>query len=187
MEHTLQQYDNELQACRKLFLRKTEDYGTSWRILRPSSLTDQIYIKAARIRSIDEKGKARVDEPIEDAFRAMVNYGIMALVQLSIPLVDMQDTELSLEVATQQYDRYAAIVRTLMIAKNHDYGEAWRDMRISSMTDLILMKLLRIKQIEENDGITKVSEGLDSNYMDIINYAMFCLIKLTEEKTIEKS
>lgn len=186
MEHTLQQYDNELLACRKLFVKKTADYGTSWRILRPSSLTDQIYIKAARIRSIDEKGTSKVEEPVEDAFRAMVNYGIMALVQLSLPLEDMQDTELALEVVTEEYDKFGSIVRDLMIAKNHDYGEAWRDMRVSSMTDLILMKLLRIKQIEENNGITQVSEGLDSNYMDIINYALFCLIKLTEYKAIKQ-
>ncbi len=182
MEHTLRQYDNELEACRSLFLKKTEDYGTSWRILRPSSLTDQIFIKASRIRSIDEKGISKVEEPMHDAFRAMVNYGIMALIQLSLPLDDMQDTELELDVAIAQYDKFATIVRDLMIAKNHDYGEAWRDMRISSMTDLVLMKLLRIKQIEENDGVTTVSEGLDSNYMDIINYALFCLIKLSESK-----
>lgn len=185
MEDTLRQYDNELKACRKLFLKKTEDYGTSWRILRPSSLTDQIYIKASRIRSIDEKGTSKVEEPVEDAFRAMVNYGIMALVQLSFPLEDMQDTELTLEVASEQYDKFATVVRNLMIDKNHDYGEAWRDMRVSSMTDLVLMKLLRIKQIEENDGVTIVSEGLDSNYMDIINYALFCLIKLTESRTAD--
>ena len=182
VEHTLRQYNNELEACRSLFLKKTEDYGTSWRILRPSSLTDQIFIKASRIRSIDEKGISKVEEPLDDAFRAMVNYGIMALVQLSLPLDDMQDTELELDVAIAQYDKFETIVRDLMIAKNHDYGEAWRDMRISSMTDLILMKLLRIKQIEENDGVTTVSEGLDSNYMDIINYALFCLIKFTESK-----
>jgi len=178
VEHTLRQYDNELEACRSLFLRKTEDYGTSWRILRPSSLTDQIFIKASRIRSIDEKGISKVEEPMHDAFRAMVNYGIMALIQLSLPLDDMQDTELELDVAIAQYDKFATIVRELMIAKNHDYGEAWRDMRVSSLTDLILQKLMRVKQIEGNDGKTIVSEGIDANYQDIVNYAIFALIHL---------
>lgn len=162
-------------------MKKTQDYGTSWRILRPSSLTDQIYIKASRVRSIDEKGGAKVDEPADDAFRAMVNYGLMALIQLANPIAEGEDIELSYNQAKDQYAHFEKIVQNLMIAKNHDYGEAWRDMRVSSMTDLILMKLLRIKQIEENDGKTIVSEGLDSNYMDIINYALFCLIKLSEE------
>lgn len=182
MKKTLDQYDAELQKCRSLFLKKTKDYGTSWRILRPSSLTDQIFIKAARLRSVDEKGISKVDEPQEDAFVGIVNYGIMALIQLDYPVNEDLDTELSVETATELYDKYANIVKELMIAKNHDYGEAWRDMRISSMTDLVLMKLLRIKQIEENKGKTIVSEGLDANYMDIINYALFCLIKLTEIK-----
>lgn len=182
MSNTERQYDEEIKKCKDLFLKKTKDYGTSWRILRPSSLTDQIFIKASRIRSIDEKGSAKVDEPADDAFRAMVNYGLMALIQLENPVTENLDVELTYEVAKSHYEHFANVVRELMIAKNHDYGEAWRDMRISSMTDLILMKLLRIKQIEENDGKTIVSEGLDSNYMDIINYALFCLIKMTEDK-----
>ena len=161
-----------------MFLNKTKDYGTSWRILRPSSLTDQIFIKAARIRSIDEKQVSKVDEPIEDAFQGIVNYGIMALIQLDNPLSSLQETEWTYDTATASYDKYIEVVRELMLKKNHDYGEAWRDMRVSSMNDLILMKLMRIKQIEDNRGKTIVSEGLDGNYMDIINYAMFCLIKL---------
>jgi len=181
LNNTIKQYDDELGKCKSLFLNKTKDYGTSWRILRPSSLTDQIFIKASRIRSIDEKGNAKVEEPADDAFRAMVNYGLMALIQLELPLNNNLDTELPFKEASKYYEKYAVIVRDLMLAKNHDYGEAWRDMRISSMTDLILMKLLRIKQIEENQGKTIVSEGLASNYMDIINYALFCLIKMTEE------
>ena len=183
MEHTLRQYDNELEACRSLFLKKTEDYGTSWRILRPSSLTDQIFIKASRIRSIDEKGISKVEEPLDDAFRAMVNYGIMALVQLSLPLDDMQDTELELDLAIAQYDKFATIVRDLMIAKNHDYGEAWRDMRVKSLTDLILVKILRIKEMEDNQGQSDLSEGIDANLYDMINYSIFALIKLGEAKT----
>ena len=186
LKDTLQQYDDQLDKCRDLFLNKTKDYGTSWRILRPKSLTDQIFIKAARIRSIDEKGTSKVEEPADDAFRAMVNYGIMALIQLDIPVDDVMNVELDYDIAESNYKKYASVVRELMLAKNHDYGEAWRDMRVSSMTDLILMKLLRIKQIEENNGNTIVSEGLDSNYMDIINYAMFCLIKISEQE-IEKS
>ena len=182
MKNTLSQYQTELEKCRCLFLKKTKDYGTSWRILRPSSLTDQIFIKAARLRSLEEKGEAKVDEPIDDAFMAIVNYGIMALIQLELPVSENLDVELEFERAEELYNQQVKIVEDLMIAKNHDYGEAWRDMRISSMTDLILMKLLRIKQIEENDGITIVSEGLASNYMDIINYALFCLIKMTEKE-----
>ncbi len=182
MSKTEKQYDDQIAMCKELFLKKTKDYGTSWRILRPSSLTDQIYIKASRIRSIDEKGDSKVDEPADDAFRAMVNYGLMALIQLEHPVSDSLDVELSFDDAKRHYEHFADIVRSLMLAKNHDYGEAWRDMRISSMTDLILMKLLRIKQIEENDGKTIVSEGLDSNYMDIINYALFCLIKMSENE-----
>ncbi len=161
-----------------MFRNKTKDYGTSWRILRPSSLTDQIFIKAARIRSVTEKQEAKVDEPIEDAFQAIVNYGLMALIQLDHPLDSLQETEWEYDKASSTYEKYANQVRDLMLKKNHDYGEAWRDMRVSSMNDLILMKLMRIKQIEDNAGKTIVSEGLDSNYMDIINYAMFCLIKL---------
>lgn len=178
--NTIEEYNRALHSCKSIFLKKAMDYGTSWRILRTSSLTDQLFIKASRIRSLEEKGVSLVEEPIEDAYQAMVNYGIMALIQLD----EREDLlELSTEYAEQWYDEKSSIVRELMLKKNHDYGEAWRDMRTSSMTDLILMKLLRIKRIEENDGKTIISEGLDANYMDIINYSLFALIKLKEKKT----
>lgn len=157
-----------------------EDYGPSWRILRLPSLTDQLYIKAKRIRSIQEKQVNKVGEQIDGEFVALVNYSIMALIQLAIEVAEEPD--LDVEKAMQLYDNTAESIRDLMFAKNHDYGEAWRDMRIASMTDLILVKLLRIKQIEDNDGKTKVSEGIDSNFMDIANYAIFCLIVLGEQK-----
>ena len=175
---SLEQYNRVLESCRALFEKKTEDYGTSWRILRLPSLTDQIFIKAGRIRSIQEKGVRKIDEPIEGEFKAIINYGIMALVQSELgpdgPL------DLTTEDALQAYDAQADAIRTLFLAKNHDYGEAWRDMRVSSMTDLILMKLLRIKQIENNDGVTRVSEGVEGNYQDIVNYAIFALILIGE-------
>lgn len=179
MTQTIQQYDRIIDQCRELFEKKTIDYGTAWRILRPSSLTDQIYIKAARIRSIQEKGMAKVNEPISDEFVGIINYSIMALIQLEH--TDVSEIEIGIEKALLWYDEYAQKTRALMLAKNHDYGEAWRDMRISSMTDLILMKLLRVKSIEENDGTTIVSEGLDANYMDIMNYAIFALILIDEQ------
>jgi len=160
---------------------KTQDYGTAWRVLRPSSLTDQIYIKASRIRSIQEKGKMKVDEQIDDAFRAIVNYSLMAMIQLEYA-VEAEKYEIETDKLMRLYDGYVRETRQLMMDKNHDYGEAWRDMRVSSMTDLILMKLLRVKQIEENDGKTIVSEGLKANYQDIMNYAIFALIQLSEVK-----
>ena len=175
---TIAQYDEQLGKCREIYLKKTKDYGTAWRILRPSSLTDQLYIKAKRIRSIEEKGEQKVDEGIENEFIGLVNYSIMALVQLEMPAEE--DIELSESDAAKYYNNYAEKTRALMIAKNHDYGEAWREMRISSLTDLILMKLLRIKQIEDNKGKTLISEGLDAGYQDIINYALFALIRLNE-------
>jgi hypothetical protein len=175
---TISQYDAQLSKCREIYLKKTKDYGTAWRILRPSSLTDQLYIKAKRIRSIEEKGEQKVDEGIENEFIGLVNYSIMALIQLEMPAD--AEMELSETEAAEHYDKYAAITRDLMIAKNHDYGEAWREMRISSLTDLILMKLLRIKQIEDNKGKTLISEGLDAGYQDIINYSLFALIRLNE-------
>ena len=175
---TIAQYDEQLGKCREIYLKKTKDYGTAWRILRPSSLTDQLYIKAKRIRSIEEKGEQKVDEGIENEFIGLVNYSIMALVQLEIPAD--AELELSETEASKLYDNYAEKTRDLMIAKNHDYGEAWREMRISSLTDLILMKLLRIKQIEDNKGKTLISEGLDAGYQDIINYSLFALIRLNE-------
>lgn len=181
MNNTSQQYDTCISAAKDIFMKKTADYGTAWRILRPSSLTDQIYIKASRIRSIEEKGTSKIDEPVEDEYIGIINYCVMAIVQL-----EMKPEEgLDLQVAEAEalYDKWTTVAKDLMTNKNHDYGEAWRDMRVSSMTDLILMKLLRIKQIEENDGQTIISEGLDANYLDIINYAVFALIKLSEAKS----
>ncbi len=180
MEKTLDQFRQVVRHCRDLFLKKTVDYGTAWRILRPASITDQLYIKALRIRSIEEKGAQKVDDPIEGEFVGLVNYSVMAIIQLSLP----EDTPLELaprEVETL-FDQHIAENIRLLQAKNHDYGEAWRLMRISSMTDLILQKLLRIKQIEDNAGQTIVSEGLEANYRDIINYAVFALIRLSESK-----
>ncbi|MDG1716738.1 MAG: DUF1599 domain-containing protein [Saprospiraceae bacterium] len=160
-------------------MKKTIDYGTAWRILRTSSITDQIFIKASRIRSIEEKGISRIDEPVQDEYIGIVNYCVMALVQLEMNSED--DLDLEVSEAEGLYDKWVEVSKELMEDKNHDYGEAWRDMRVSSMTDLILMKLLRVKQIEENEGQTIISEGLDANYLDIINYAIFALIKLSEK------
>lgn len=180
MNKTLEQFREVIGRCRELFEHKTADYGTAWRILRPSSITDQLYIKAMRIRSIEEKGKQKVSDPVEAEFTGLVNYSILALVQLEIgsdaPL------ELSLGEAVSLYNAQVEENLRLLQNKNHDYGEAWRQMRISSMTDLILQKLLRIKQIEDNAGATLVSEGVAANYRDIINYAVFCLIKMDEAK-----
>ena len=180
MEKTLQQFDQVVDACREIFLNKTRDYGTAWRILRPSSLTDQLFIKARRIRSIEESGTQKVADSIEQEYIGLVNYGVLALIQMSTP--DEAGLELGLEKASALYEQQIAETKALMQSKNHDYGEVWRDMRISSMTDLILMKLLRIKQIEDNAGRTRISEGIDANYMDIVNYAIFALIKLKEQE-----
>ncbi len=178
MEKTLKQYDTQVAKCQEVFEKKTKDYGTAWRILRPSSLTDQLYIKASRIRSLEELGEQKVEEGIEPEYIGLVNYSIMALIQLD--LKENDPLELDFERATSLYKEYMEATRELMIAKNHDYGEAWREMRVSSLTDLILMKLLRVKQIEDNEGKTLISEGLDANYQDIINYALFALIRLDE-------
>lgn len=178
IEQTLKQYDGVLSKCRDIYNKKTKDYGTAWRILRSSSLTDQIFIKANRIRTIQQTGENKVGENIQDEFVGIVNYCIMALVQLDDPEGEL---ELSPDKAISLYENYAHITRDLMIRKNHDYGEAWRDMRVSSLTDLILMKVLRVKQIEDNQGKTLISEGIDANYMDMINYAIFALIKLEED------
>ena len=181
LSKTAQQYDQAIAVCRDIFTKKTADYGTAWRILRTSSLTDQIYIKASRIRSIQEKGGAsKIDEGIASEFVGIVNYSIMALIQLEKGSDDSLD--LSLEEALGLYNHHVEATKQLMMDKNHDYGEAWREMRISSITDLILMKLIRTKSIEDNDGQTLISEGLDANYMDMLNYAVFALIKLNEEK-----
>jgi hypothetical protein len=180
MANTSIQYDNIIKKCRDLFIKKMQDYGTSWRILRLESLTDQIFIKAKRIRSIQESGVNLVGEKSENEFVAIINYGIMALIQCE--LGEDYNIELSYSKVEEMYDKYAAQTKDLMLKKNHDYGEAWRDMRTSSMTDLILQKILRLKQIEDNKGKTLVSEGVEANYSDIINYAIFCLIRLSEDK-----
>lgn len=179
MEKTLEQYDRLLDRCKDIFLTKTKDYGTAWRILRTSSLTDQLYIKAKRIRGLEENTEQKIEEPADVEYIGLVNYSLMALIQMTLP----EDAPLDLppEQVEQLYTRFAEATRELMINKNHDYGEVWREMRISSLTDLILMKLLRVKQIEDNEGATLISEGLDANYMDIINYAIFALIKLEEQ------
>ena len=161
-------------------MNKTTDYGTSWRILRARSITDQIYIKAKRIRTIDEAGEQRIGDTIDSEFLGIVNYGIIALIQLQLEHQKDIAIELSKEKAENLYNEQYTIIKNLFLAKNHDYGEAWRDMRISSFTDLILSKLHRIKQIEENKGQTIISEGIDANYMDIVNYAIFALIKMEE-------
>lgn len=176
MNQTLQEFQEVIGRCRALFLAKTKDYGTAWRILRPSSITDQLYIKASRIRSIEEKGEQKVGDSIASEFIGLINYSILALIQIELPEAAPLEME-PVEVAGH-YDRHVDENIRLLQAKNHDYGEAWRLMRVSSMTDLILQKLLRIKQIEDNDGKTTVSEGLEANYRDIINYAVFALIKM---------
>jgi len=160
--------------CRDLFVKKNKDYGTSWRILRLPSITDQIFIKAQRIRTIQDKGSQKVEDGITGEFVGIINYSVMALIQNSL---QGANAELELEKLTILYDIQVREVKELLFNKNHDYGEAWRDMRVSSMTDIILMKLLRIKQIEDNQGVTLVSEGVKSGYQDMINYAVFCLIK----------
>lgn len=178
--NTFEQYLVETSSCRTLFLKKNKDYGTAWRILRPSSLTDQLYIKAKRIRSIEINGLMKIDEGVKSEYIGLVNYCIMALIQLE--LAEDAPLELGEEEVSRLYGKYHDLTFELMKAKNHDYGEAWRDMRRSSLTDLILMKIFRVKQIEDNQGKTLVSEGLDANYQDIINYAVFALIKLREEE-----
>ncbi|WP_136464823.1 DUF1599 domain-containing protein [Flagellimonas onchidii] len=183
MQHTSQQYDAVINTCRELFLKKAKDYGTAWRILRLPSLTDQIFIKAQRIRSLQENDVRKVDEGEQSEFIGIINYSIMALIQLKKGVVEQPD--LSADEAIALYDREVAITKELMENKNHDYGEAWRDMRVSSLTDLILQKLLRVKQIEDNEGATLVSEGIDANYQDMVNYAVFALIHLSEISNFE--
>ena len=179
MFETAQEYDTVIGTCRDIFLKKMHDYGTAWRILRPTSLTDQIFIKANRIRSLEEKGVCKVDEGVVPEFIGIINYSIMGLIQLELGCAE-EATE-DRESITALYDRYFQGAKQLMLAKNHDYGEAWRNMRISSYTDLILMKIKRTKQIEDHAGNTLISEGIDANYNDIINYAVFALIRLTVE------
>ena len=178
MKDTNQQFDHIIAICREVYIHKMKDYGTAWRILRPTSMTDQIYIKAQRIRSIEEKGEAKIEEDSRSEFIGIVNYCAMALIQLEL---GTSEQELEHATAEQMYVSNLIKAKNLMMAKNHDYGEAWRQMRISSYTDLILMKIKRTKQIEDNQGFTLVSEGVDANYLDMINYAIFALIKLEFE------
>ena len=180
MEQTNREFDEVISFCQSIFIAKMRDYGASWRVLRPSSLTDQIYIKAQRIRSIQDKGIHKVSEGIKPEFAGIVNYSIMALIQLKEGWINpqMPDTDMALS----WFSEHAAIAKNLMLDKNHDYGEAWRIMRISSLADIILMKLMRIKQIEDNEGKTFVSEGLEANYLDIINYSLFALIKIVDDE-----
>lgn len=180
MQQTSQQYDAVIQTCRELFSKKAKDYGTAWRILRLPSLTDQIFIKAQRIRGLQQNDVRKVDEDERSEFIGIINYAIMALIQIQKGVVEQPD--LTAEEAIALYDEQVAITKKLMEDKNHDYGEAWRDMRVSSLTDLILQKLLRVKQIENNKGATLVSEGVDANYQDMVNYAVFAMIHLNEEE-----
>lgn len=178
MKKTEEQYDHIISICREVFVKKMKDYGTAWRILRPSSMTDQIFIKAQRIRNIEEKGVAKIEEGARSEFIGIINYCAMALIQLEL---GAQEEELPHERAAALYLDNLEQAKRLMLDKNHDYGEAWRQMRISSFTDLILMKIKRTKQIEDNLGQTLISEGVDANYMDMINYAVFALIKMEFE------
>lgn len=176
MDKTSQQYDQVINVCRDIFTKKMKDYGIAWRILRPSSMTDQIYIKAQRIRSIEQKGVSKIDEGVRAEYIGIANYCIMALIQLEKGTSENDD--LTEEETLSLYLAYFNEAKNLMMAKNHDYDEAWRNMRMSSYTDLILMKLKRTKQIEDNLGKTLISEGIDANYLDMINYAVFALIKI---------
>ncbi len=182
MENTLQQFDQIMQQCQDIFLKKQQDYGTSWRIFRSSSLTDQLFIKAKRLRSIEEKGEQKVDDPLEGEYMGLINYSILAIIQLELPAdapLDLGEQE-----ALSRYQDEIGATRALLVKKNHDYGEVWRELRLTSITDLILAKLLRIRQIENNDGRTVVSEGVIGNFRDIINYAIFALILLREKPTV---
>lgn len=176
MTDTVKQFEHVIGICRELFAKKLKDYGAAWRILRTTSLTDQIFIKANRIRSIEIKGESRIDEGVRSELIGIVNYGIIGLIQLQLGYAERED--ITSEEALELYDRYMTQTKTLMYAKNHDYDEAWRLMRPSSYTDLILSKIHRTKQIEDNRGATLVSEGIDANYMDMVNYALFGLIRI---------
>ena len=180
MQQTSKQYDKVVEKCRSLYMKKLKDYSTAWRILRLPSLTDQIYIKAQRIRGLQENSIKKIDEDETSEFIGIINYAIMALVQLEMGVAEQPD--LSNEKAVELYDKHIAITKQLMEDKNHDYGEAWRDMRVNSLTDLIIQKLLRVKKIEDNKGKTIVSEGIDANYQDMVNYAVFALIHIGEGK-----
>ena len=175
-EKTLHEYKEVIASCKGLFAKKTHDYGTAWRVLRLPSITDQLYIKAQRIRSIQDKGVQKVEDPIKDEFIGIVNYCIIAMIQLS--LTESENLDVNWKELEPLYDQAVEETFHLLQNKNHDYGEAWREMRVSSITDIILMKLLRVKQIEDNQGKTLASEGVRANYQDMINYAVFCLIKM---------
>ncbi|MFN6946104.1 MAG: DUF1599 domain-containing protein [Cytophagaceae bacterium] len=174
---TITEYNQVIKDCKEIFINKTLDYGTAWRILRLPSITDQIFIKAQRIRSIQEKGIQKVEDGIFTEFQGIINYCIIALIQLE--LSDSDEMELPADKVNELYDKHIGETVELLMNKNHDYGEAWREMRVSSITDIVLMKLLRVKQIEDNEGVTRISEGVNANYQDMINYAVFALIKLT--------
>jgi hypothetical protein len=178
MTKTEQQFDSVIAVCREIFIKKMADYGPAWRILRPSSLTDQLYIKVMRIRSIQTKGESKVGESIDGEFVALVNYAAMGIIQLELGFTDQVD--ISSEKALELFDKYVEESKQLMMRKNHDYGEAWRSMRVSSLADLILQKVHRTKQIEDNEGTTIISEGVDANYYDMLNYAVFALIRIDE-------
>jgi hypothetical protein len=180
MTDTSHQFEQAIAKCKEVFINKMKDYGSSWRILRAPSLTDQIYIKANRIRSIEQKGVQKVDEGVRTEFIGIVNYSVIALIQLELD--ETAELEIDRLMAEKLYDKHIRCSRELMEDKNHDYDEAWRNMRVSSYTDIILMKLMRIKQIEDKEGETLVSEGVDANYRDIINYALFALIKMEENE-----
>ncbi len=177
MKKTITEYDSIIKKCKDIFAKKMKDYGSAWRILRISSLTDQIFIKAQRIRSIEQKGFQKVEEGAKNEFIGIVNYAIIGLIQLDLG-VSEQHEDMPYEKVINNFDKQITVAKELMLAKNHDYGEAWKDMRVSSLTDLILQKLLRVKQIEDNKGSTLISEGIDANYLDMLNYAVFALIKL---------
>jgi len=177
MKNTIAEYDSIIKKCEDIFAKKMKDYGSAWRILRISSLTDQIFIKTQRIRSIEQKGEQKVAEDISNEFVGIVNYAVIGLIQLDLGVSELAE-EMDYNEVMNIFSKHVNIAKELMMAKNHDYGEAWRDMRVSSLTDLILQKILRVKQIEDNEGATLISEGVDANYLDMLNYAVFALIKL---------
>jgi len=179
MNETILEYDSIIKKCEDIFAKKMKDYGSAWRILRISSLTDQIFIKAQRIRSIESKGTQKIDEGVINEFIGIVNYSVIGLIQIELG-VSEQPEDLEYEKVMNLFNKHVLASKDLMVNKNHDYGEAWRDMRVSSLTDLILQKLLRVKQIEDNDGSTLISEGIDAYYLDMLNYAVFALIKLNK-------
>ena len=176
INQTVKEYKEVIKECKGIFINKTLDYGTAWRILRLPSITDQIYIKAQRIRSIQDKGTQKIEDGINSEFVGIINYCVIALIQLEL-VGNSDEMELDAESVSKLYDKHITETLDLLMKKNHDYGEAWREMRVSSITDIILMKLLRVKQIEDNEGKTRISEGVAANYQDMINYSVFALIK----------